>query len=422
MIDIIFELIRYILTFLFGITVSASLSGIDFKRKSITVIICFSVISLLFQGILYITLNVAVITMIYPLIIHLPLFLMFVIIFDRKITAVTLSITTAYLCCQIANWFSILSKAFGCQHWVVDLTYSVILIITFVLVIKYIQVPYSKLLKESTLMILSFSIIPIFYYIFDYASTVYTELLYKGQIVAIEFMPFLMSICYLIFSAAYFKQYEEKISADNLNAMLNLKQMQSYKEISLIKQNAKNMALIRHDMRHFLTTILNYIDKGDTDLVKKYIYNIIEDVNNTAIKKYCSNETVNIILSSYENAIIKNDIDFQFTIEIPNKLSVKDVDLTSILSNAMENAINAASSQKTGERVISLSMLQRNGKLLISVQNSYDIAPKFKDDMPIAEADDHGFGTQSIYYTAEKLHGNCRFSISGGKFILQVVI
>ncbi|MEE0516427.1 MAG: GHKL domain-containing protein [Anaerovoracaceae bacterium] len=107
---------------------------------------------------------------------------------------------------------------------------------------------------------------------------------------------------------------------------------------------------------------------------------------------------------------------------MPNKLSVKDVDLTSILSNAMENAINAASSQKTGERVISLSMLQRNGKLLISVENSYDIAPKFKDDMPIAEADDHGFGTQSIYYTAEKLHGNCRFSISGGKFILQVVI
>lgn len=56
--------------------------------------------------------------------------------------------------------------------------------------------------------------------------------------------------------------------------------------------------------------------------------------------KYCKSEIVNMILSSHEHEIKENNIDFQHFIQIPEKLHVSDVDLTSILSNALENAEN----------------------------------------------------------------------------------
>jgi len=231
-----------------------------------------------------------------------------------------------------------------------------------------------------------------------------------------------MSICYLIFCTSYFKQYEEKIEAESLNKMMSLKQKQSDKEISLIKQNEKNIALLRHDMRHFFSNILNYIENDESEQAKEYIHSIIESVDSTAIKKYCSNETVNMILSSYENDISENHIDFKYSLNIPKELAIEDVDLTSILSNGMENAINAVLTQDMGKRIIELDMSERNGKILISLENTYGIVPEFVDGLPVTGAEGHGFGTQSIYYTSEKLKGNCHFSVVGDRFVLQVIL
>jgi len=422
MITVLMELIRHLLTFLFGVSISAVFLGIEANRKNTLLLSVFSIVALLVQGVLYITHNVTVITMIYPVIIHLPLLMVFIFLFKKKFVPSLLAITTAYLCCQIANWLSVIPESLGSEIWVNDLVYTIILICTFIIVVKYVSESYSKLLSKPPTALLSFGIIPVFYYIFDYASTVYTELLHSGHIVAIEFTPFLMSVCYMIFCTAYFKQYEEKTEAENMNKLMELKQKHSDKEITLIRQSEKNIALLRHDMRHFFSNILNYIENDETDRAKDYIRSIIDSVDSTAIKKYCSNEAVNMILSSYKEIIEDNDIDFKHELNIPKNLLVDDVDLTSILSNGMENAINAVLSQGVSDRIIELSMSERNGKLLLSLANTYENAPKMVDGMPVSSAKGHGLGTQSIYYTARKLNGNCHFLIRENRFIMQVII
>lgn len=422
MIDMISELLRHVLTLLFGVSISSLFLDIEINKKNVFILGGFSVVTLLVQGVLYITHNVTVITMIYPLIIHLPLLVIFILLFKKKPVPSLLAITSTYLCCQIANWFSVIPESLGGKIWVNDLVYTIVLIFSFIIVVTYVAASYSKLLHKSSVALLSFGIIPVFYYIFDYASTVYTELLHAGHIVAIEFTPFLMAICYMIFCTAYFKQYEEKMEAENMNKFMDLKQKHSDKEISLIRQNEKNIALLRHDMRHFFSNILNYIENDETEHAKEYIHSIIASVDSTVIKKYCSNETVNIILSSYESEIEENDIDFRYTLNIPNNLSIEDVDLTSILSNGMENAIHAVLTQDEGKRIIELDMSERNGKLLISLTNTYAEVPEFVDGMPVTNTKGHGFGTQSICYAAEKLQGNCQFSVNGNRFILQVVL
>ena len=59
----------------------------------------------------------------------------------------------------------------------------------------------------------------------------------------------------------------------------------------------------------------------------------------------------------------------------------------------------------------------REEKLLLSVKNTFAELPELLNGMPVSHADGHGVGTQSIRYVAEKLHGNCQFSVEGDRFV-----
>ena len=129
-----------------------------------------------------------------------------------------------------------------------------------------------------------------------------------------------------------------------------------------------------------------------------------------------------MILSSYENVMEENTIDFSPSICIPERLSVSDVDLTSILSNALENAINAVLPLETEKRHIALHLRMDDGKLLLSLKNTFAEKPIMRDGIPHSNKAGHGFGTQSIRYVTEKLKGNCQFSVKDDWFILRVIL
>ena len=200
-----------------------------------------------------------------------------------------------------------------------------------------------------------------------------------------------------------------------------MKQAQSKKEMKLMEENEKKIILMRHDMRHFLNNILNDLENNQNEHAIEYIHTLFDAIGQTVRKKYCLNDTVNMIMTSYENRMKDKNIDFHYHLDIPQQLSISDIDLTSILSNGLENAFKAVMLLEN-ERFIELNMQEKCGKLLISIENNYLNEPIFIDGIPISKEKDHGFGTQSIAYTVEKLHGNCQFSTHQHHFKLRVVI
>lgn len=419
MIYTILESIRYTLTLLFGIFVSALFLDIRINKKNVICLFLFFYIDLVLQGIFYFTKDLSAVISLYPFITHLPLLVFFVLIFKKRLFPSLIAITSAYLCCQISNWTTIFVSSFIKN--IDNITYSLTLIISFVFIIKFVYLPISQLLKKQSHELISFGIIPMFYYIFDYLSTVYTKLLYIGNKTTVEFTPFLLCICYFVFCAVYFKQYEEKQKIETTNKVIYMKQAQSKKEMKLMEENEKKIILMRHDMRHFLNNILNDLENNQNEHAIEYIHTLFDAIDQTVRKKYCLNDTVNMIMTSYENRMKDENIDFHYHLDVPQQLSISDIDLTSILSNGLENAFKAVMLLEN-ERFIELNMQEKCGKLLISIENNYLNEPIFVDGIPISKEKDHGFGTQSIAYTVEKLHGNCQFSTHQHHFKLRVVI
>ena len=419
MINTILEAIRYTLTLLFGIFVSSLFLDIKINKKNILMIFGFFYIDLALQGIFYFSKNISSVVSLYPLITHLPLFVFFILIFKKRIFPTLIAITSAYLCCQISNWTTIFVSSF--INGTENIIYSLSLILSFCLIVKFVYLPISQLLKKESSELLSFGIIPIFYYIFDYVSTVYTQLLYVGNKITVEFTPFLLCICYFVFCTVYFKQYEEKQRIEMNNKLMDMKQTQVEKEMKLMEENEKKIVLLRHDMRHFLNNILNDLENNQNEHAIHYIHTLSDSFDQTIRKQYCLNNTINMIIASYENRIQEENIDFRYQLAVPKKLAISDIDLTSILSNALENALKAVLLLKD-HRFIQLTMEERCGKLLISVENNYLNEPIFVDGIPISKEKNHGFGSQSIVYTVEKLNGNCQFSVNNHRFILRIVI
>lgn len=419
MINTILEAIRYTLTLLFGIFVSTLFLDIKINKKNILIIFGFFYIDLALQAIFYFSKNISSVISLYPLITHLPLFLFFIFIFKKRIFPTLIAIASAYLCCQISNWSTIFVSSF--INGTADIIYSLSLFLSFGFIVKFVYLPISQLLKKQSSELISFGIIPIFYYIFDYVSTVYTQLLYVGNRITVEFTPLLLCICYFVFCTVYFKQYEEKQHIETNNKLMYMKQTQVEKEMTLMEENEKKIVLIRHDMRHFLNNILNDLENNQNEHAIDYIHTLFDSLDQTVRKQYCLNNTINMIIASYENRIQEENIDFHYQLSVPKKSAISDIDLTSILSNALENALKAVLLLKD-YRFIQLTIEEKCGKLLISVENNYLNEPIFVDGIPISKEKNHGFGSQSIVYTVDKLNGNCQFSVNNHRFILRIVI
>lgn len=147
MIYTILESIRYTLTLLFGIFVSALFLDIKINKKNVICLFLFFYIDLVLQGIFYFTKDLSAVISLYPFITHLPLLLFFVLIFKKRLFPSLIAITSAYLCCQISNWTTIFVSSFIKN--IDNITYSLTLIISFVFIIKFVYLPISQLLKNN---------------------------------------------------------------------------------------------------------------------------------------------------------------------------------------------------------------------------------------------------------------------------------
>ena len=422
MLEFILGMLNNSTLLLFGVFVSAAILSIPFCKKNTAIILVFCAGTNVLQYISYSLIGLYCTEWLYPVLTHLPSILFFCLHFKRKLLSSVFAVFSAYLCCQLSKWLSVLALLFTGKLWVSYGIRAVITVILGFVIIHYFASSIGVILTKPFKTILIFSILPAAYYLFNYIAIVYTDLLYNGSEAVFEFLPFVLCIAYLIFSIVYFKEYEEKCEAKQYNQLMEMKKAQSEKEIEAIKRSEYAVSLLRHDMRHFMNTIISYIEQGDTEKAKAYIGEVIEAADKTAMQRYCANEIVNMILSSYENTISENGIRFHHSIQIPAKLPISDVDFTSILSNGLENAIHAVCGLDPVKRSITLDLHMNDSKLLLSIKNPYAHRVDMLDGMPQVTGTGHGLGTQSIKYVTEKLKGNFQFIAKDGEFALRVVL
>jgi hypothetical protein len=416
-------LIRFGFSLIFGLMVSVLLAGIESTRKNRLIIGFICVCFLFVQLVSWWFLGIDMTSKLYPLIIHLPIIIILSLYFKCPWHISAISVLTGYLCCQVPRWIGFLAgAAFGSK--IADHTFYIAAVfLSYYLLKKYVIGSVRQLMVKSPKSCLLLGGVPFFYYAFDYFTTIYTDVLYSGAEWAVQFMPSIISIFYFVFVILYYIETQKQADFQRERDMLDTQLRQAQREFESLKQLQQNAAAYRHDMRHHLALLQGLAANGLINEINEYLQTAQSGMDAITPIRYCENETVNLILSSFAAKARQAEITLEIDVRLPDLLVFSDTELCSLLSNAMENAIKAAQGiADSSKRIIRLRMYSKNNKLCIDLRNSYQTEPVFHQGLPVSKEQGHGYGTKSMAHIVENNKGIYKFSVKDGWFIFQATI
>ena len=137
------------------------------------------------------------------------------------------------------------------------------------------------------------------------------------------------------------------------------------------------------------------------------------------MKKYCENETINLIFSSFAGRAESAGVAMNIKAVVPHILPVSETDLCVLLSNALENALHACTAQEQ-KGTIAILAYERNERFFFQVTNPCKKEVVFENGVPVTDRPGHGIGVRSICAIVERYGGMYSFLVKENEFILRV--
>lgn len=403
---------------------SAAFCDIHWTRKKIFAFGCSIAGILLFQGIIYFGIDSDITEKLYPLITHIPLTVVLCIL-NRKCLWPTISVLSAYLCCQLRRWLALLIVAvFSGSSVMQDIVELVVTVPILVFLIWFVAPSVRSASHYPVSLQCQFGMVPALYYGFDYLTGVYTDLLLDGVQAAVEFMPFVCSIAYLFFIVYISQERWTRSQLEQTQAILNIQVDQAVREIAALRESQEKTKIYRHDMRHHMQYLSSCIENEQFGQAQNYIQEICSEIEADKVTAFCENEAANLIFSTFVRRASDSGILMQVRARVPQLISVSENDLCVLLSNGLENALHACREQKEKgwAGAIEVSAYEKNGKIFLQIINSCGKDIDFDDGIPVTNRPGHGIGVRSICAIVERYDGIYTFSAEDGQFILRVSI
>lgn len=413
-------LLRFGCSLVFGLSVTALFAGIEMTRKNRLGLSLLCAFFLFVQTVSWWLLGLDMTSKLYPLITHLPLIIIFSLYYKRPWLISTVSVLSGYLCCQAPRWFGFLAGAALGRRLADHIFYIAAVFLFYYFLKQYVADSIRNFMEISTRSCLFLGGVPLFYYLFDYTTTIYTDVLYHGTKWAVQFMPSMVSVFYFAFVILYYAEIQKQALLQRERDMLDAQFRLAQTEFSSLRQLQQNAAAYRHDMRHHFTHLQGLASKEHLEELKEYLRTAQSDIDAITPIRFCENETVNLILSAFATKAKQLNILLTIDAKLPDSLPFSETELCSLLSNALENAIQAAEHiADSSKRTILLRLYSKNNKLCIDLRNTYQTEPEFHQNMPVSKGQGHGFGTKSMVHIVEKHGGVFQFLVKDGWFIFQ---
>ena len=424
--------INFALVFFFGVALSVSFTGGCRGRRDRAALLAMCPIFLAFQTIFWLALGMDTAKQFYPLYIHLPLLLGLTLVLKKPVWISLVSICSAYLCCQLPRCGGIVAAAVTGSALTGQIVYAVIIVPIFFFLLRYFVPAARDTMAEFPSSLLFFGSLPIIYYIYDYTFAIrinllYAELLspghdYSGRQVLAEVLPTVAGLLYMGYTTAYRQQLQRRTQAELLSSLMAGQLRQAETEMLSLRQAEAQAAAYQHDMRHHLAAIDGFLAAGSPRQARDYIREVQTDIEVITPKRFCENELVNLLCSFFSAKAEHAGVRLKVETAVPGLLTISDTELCVLLSNGLENALNAAGTQEEPRRWMEFYCGIRLDKLLIEIRNPYTGQILFREGLPAATQPDHGHGCRSIFTITQACRGLCEFSAENGIFTLRVAL
>lgn len=214
---------------------------------------------------------------------------------------------------------------------------------------------------------------------------------------------------------------EERERRRSLQRQIDL-QARSYREL---REQLIERAAARQELHRRLAVMSFMLYQGKT---KKALEDITEyqaavfKENNPTV--YCRNQPVNTLAGYYKAIAAGQDIDLQFSLDLPQKTGIPDDELCVLFGCCLENAIEACERMTEGSKQIQVISKMTGGALALSVDNSFDGHVSLVDGSFFSRKPQggEGSGLRCIGEIALRYGGAAEFKYDKEQFHVSVVL
>lgn len=205
-------------------------------------------------------------------------------------------------------------------------------------------------------------------------------------------------LVYVIHSRKYYKQL------CYLHAKYQDLQKQHYMEVY---EKMQELRTFRHDFRHHIQCMQHWCREDNKEQLYAYIAQLGEFQTEHAML-HTGNQMADAVVSYFSSVIKEKEIHMEWIGVLPEDICMEMVEFCSLLSNAMENAIEACQRVEKGKRYIEVEVQHSESYLYIDIQNSRKEFAGRDADLKTTKSDkrNHGFGTESMKKVVEKYGGS----------------
>ena len=187
-----------------------------------------------------------------------------------------------------------------------------------------------------------------------------------------------------------------------------VEQNKSYeRQFSVMKEALENTNVIRHDFKHHLAVIHCFVELNQTEECLSYLNKLSEWTDKQSLYAKSGHPIIDSIINFKLDQAAAKKISVSVRLQIPKDLELSTFDLSTLLGNLLDNAIEATC-KLPEQRMIQLTIQYQKGILLIQLKNSFNGIIRKSDNKILTtkkDAKQHGIGLRRISEVVEKYKG-----------------
>ncbi len=237
-------------------------------------------------------------------------------------------------------------------------------------------------------------------------------------------LTYFLSVISIVACCYIFVYYQELLEREN-----KIKDLETQKKIEnidktyfeILEKNNEDLKIFTHDIKNHLMHISSL---SESEEVKAYINDLCGTVTAFGSNVISKNKTLDIIINKYSIICESKKIKLNFDTKTENLSFVESTDLTTLLNNLLDNAVEAA--ENSSERFIDvkISLNEHNMKVL-TIINSCDKEPVTNNGKLVTTKENsstHGLGIKSVKRTLKNYNGDFEWFYDKEKKEFKVIV
>lgn len=246
-----------------------------------------------------------------------------------------------------------------------------------------------------------------------------------GMYGVLAFVHYGISIASIVVITVLFQNVKARQEERVQNELLAIQMENIRQRIGQVETMYEDIRSLRHDMRNHILTLERLHSLEAKEEAGKYIRDLRETFADAERQIQSGNPVTDVILQGWREEAGRKGIRFQSDFHFPAGEQASAFDVSVILNNALQNAIENVESEE--QPYISVLSYQKKHAWILEIRNPFngELCWDAENALPLTskeKADSHGYGLVNIRRIAGKYFGDLDVVCHDGEFCLSVLL